>query len=105
MFDSIFKDGKVITVDLEESQCSKLAQVAHDSYARTISPVHTGADGDAIFVLVTGEVDVAPDALDALATEVVDRAVDEAVTGATPAYGPWAASQFDSYGEKEIARP
>ncbi|MBQ7263457.1 MAG: P1 family peptidase, partial [Synergistaceae bacterium] len=98
--------GCIVTnAKLDKSQCSKLAQVAHDGYAKTISPVHTGVDGDAIFVLATGEVEVAPDALGALATEVVGRAVNEAVTGAAPAYRLPAASQFDGQGRRKAPGP
>ena len=32
-----------------------MAQVAHDGLARSIRPVHTPFDGDALFVLATGE--------------------------------------------------
>jgi L-aminopeptidase/D-esterase-like protein len=39
---------------LTKVQAAKLAQMAHDGYARAIVPVHTGGDGDAIFALATG---------------------------------------------------
>ena len=35
-------------------QAQKMAQMAHDGYARAISPVHTPGDGDTIFSLATG---------------------------------------------------
>lgn len=87
--------GVLITnAKLDKTQCSKLAQIAHNGYARTIQPVHTSADGDSIFVLATGEVDVAPDCLGALATEVMGRAVNKAARAAAPAYGLKAACDF-----------
>lgn len=80
--------GCIITnARLNKDQCSKLASIAHNGYAKVINPVHTSADGDSIFVLATGEVEVAPDALGALATEVMARAVNRAVYKAQPAYG------------------
>ncbi|MDP9046159.1 MAG: P1 family peptidase [Pseudomonadota bacterium] len=39
---------------LTKSQACKLAQMAHDGYARAINPVHTQSDGDTIFGLATG---------------------------------------------------
>ena len=87
--------GVIITnAKLDKAQCSKLAQIAHNGYARTIQPVHTSADGDSIFVLATGEVEVAPDCLGALATEVMGRAVNKAAREAAPAYGLKAARDF-----------
>lgn len=93
MFDSIFKDSKVITVDPEDRVVDALGDVKDHDTGRTIARPLTE---DGLRLGDTAEVDVVPDALGSLATEVVGRAVDEAVTGATPAYGPWAASQFDS---------
>ena len=39
---------------LTKVQAQKMAQMAHDGYARAISPVHTPGDGDTIFSLATG---------------------------------------------------
>ena len=39
---------------LDKAGCRKLAQMAHDGLARTISPVHTPFDGDAVFAVATG---------------------------------------------------
>ena len=39
---------------LTKVQATKVAQMAHDGFARAISPIHTTADGDTIFVLATG---------------------------------------------------
>jgi L-aminopeptidase/D-esterase-like protein len=47
--------GVVATdADLTSDEVSYLARVAHDGLARTISPVHTMADGDTLFALATG---------------------------------------------------
>jgi L-aminopeptidase/D-esterase-like protein len=46
---------------LTKAQCSKLAQMAHDGLARTIDPIHTMLDGDAMFALATGRADRAGD--------------------------------------------
>jgi L-aminopeptidase/D-esterase-like protein len=39
---------------LTKAQANKLAQMAHDGFARSINPVHTMGDGDTIFALATG---------------------------------------------------
>ena len=39
---------------LTKTQATKLAQMAHDGFARAIWPVHTPADGDTVFALATG---------------------------------------------------
>jgi L-aminopeptidase/D-esterase-like protein len=46
----------VIVTDarLTKTQCSQVARMAHDGFARAISPVHTPVDGDAVFVLSCG---------------------------------------------------
>jgi L-aminopeptidase/D-esterase-like protein len=67
---------------LTKSQCAKLASMAHDGLARSVSPIHTPFDGDTIFALATGAA-VAPAAtlglLGVLAAEVTARAVRHAV--------------------------
>ena len=40
---------------LSKAGCQKLAGVAHDGFARALSPVHTAYDGDTVFALATGE--------------------------------------------------
>jgi L-aminopeptidase/D-esterase-like protein len=39
---------------MTKTQMSKVAQMAHDGFARSINPVHTPADGDTIFAAATG---------------------------------------------------
>jgi L-aminopeptidase/D-esterase-like protein len=76
---------------LTSEQINHLATCAHDGLARTIRPVHTMVDGDAIFALSTGVVTVdwrgSMLALACGAAEVVARAVIAAVVNATPAGG------------------
>lgn len=87
--------GCVITnAKLTKVQANKLASIAHNGYAKAINPVHTSVDGDTIFVMATGEVEVGPDALGALATEVMARAICRGVKAAEPAYGLKAAKDF-----------
>ena len=65
-------------------QATKLAQMAHDGYARAIYPSHLTVDGDAIFALSTGtrpgSVDL--NQLGALAAEAIAEAIVRAVRAA-----------------------
>ena len=66
-------------------QMAKIAQMAHDGYARAISPVHTMGDGDTIFALSTGTEKVQADvtAIGALAALVMSRAIVRAAMNAS----------------------
>ncbi|ULE31629.1 P1 family peptidase [Mycobacterium sp. IDR2000157661] len=46
---------------LSPAACRRVAVAAHDGLARTIRPCHTPLDGDTVFALATGAVEVAPD--------------------------------------------
>jgi len=69
---------------LSKAQTNKLASMAHDGLARSINPVHTASDGDALFALATGGSGKAGhlSVLGALAAEVTARAVLNAVRAA-----------------------
>jgi L-aminopeptidase/D-esterase-like protein len=68
-----------------KAQMTKIAQMAHDGYARSINPVHTMADGDTIFSMSTGTATVKADvsAIGAIAATVMARAVVRAAMQAT----------------------
>jgi L-aminopeptidase/D-esterase-like protein len=70
---------------LTKAQATKMAQMAHDGFARAIVPAHTTADGDAIFALATGTRAGAAnvDTIGALAAEAVADAIVRAVRAAT----------------------
>lgn len=87
--------GCVITnAKLDKCQCNKLASIAHNGFAQAIRPVHSTADGDTIFLMTTGEVEVGVDAVGALITECMGRAINRAALLAEPAYGLKAAKDF-----------
>jgi L-aminopeptidase/D-esterase-like protein len=69
---------------LTKAECQKIAQMAHDGFARTINPAHTMMDGDTIFALATGKVEKAANVtlLGALAAEAMAQAVVRAVKAA-----------------------
>lgn len=76
----------VIATDaiLTKAQAHRLAQVAHDGLARSINPVHTLSDGDALFTLGTGQSGKTAGmmVLGTLAAEVTARAVVRAIRAA-----------------------
>jgi len=76
----------VIATDaiLTKAQAHRLAQVAHDGLARSINPVHTLSDGDALFTLGTGQAGKTAGmmVLGTLAAEVTARAVVRAIQAA-----------------------
>lgn len=67
---------------LTKAQASKLAQMAHDGYARAIRPVHTMLDGDTIFSLATGRVEADLNQVGALAAQAMAQAILRAVQAA-----------------------
>jgi L-aminopeptidase/D-esterase-like protein len=70
---------------LTKVQATKLAQMAHDGYARALYPAHLTVEGDTIFALATGKhagpVDL--DQLGALAADAMAEAIVRAARAAT----------------------
>jgi L-aminopeptidase/D-esterase-like protein len=69
---------------LNKTEANKLAAMAHDGLSRSINPVHTATDGDALFAVATGGSGKPGHltVLGALAAEVTARAVLNAVRAA-----------------------
>jgi len=70
----IFTDAKIT-----REQANKLAGLAQNGLALSISPVHTLMDGDTMFVLANGQKEVDFNLLSVAVTEVVRQAVISAV--------------------------
>ena len=65
---------------LTKVQATKVAQMAHDGFARAIYPAHTMGDGDAIFALATGSIEGADvSRVGALGADVMAEAIVRAV--------------------------
>ncbi|MCL6580909.1 MAG: P1 family peptidase [Firmicutes bacterium] len=85
--------GVVATnAELTKAQARKVAQMAHDGWARTITPVHTMFDGDTIFALSYGRRKVRADvttvgclAAQAMAVAVKRAALEAEAAGGLPA--------------------
>ena len=75
---------------LTKVQANKVAQMAHDGFARAINPVHTLTDGDTIFALATGAAGRTANVtlIGALAAEVMATAIVRAVRAAVRLDGP-----------------
>ena len=87
--------GCIITnAKFNKAEATKISSVAHDGLARTIYPVHTQADGDALFTLATGKITAPLDLVSSIASQVAAQAIKNAVLQAKPAYGLPAASDF-----------
>ena len=72
--------GCVVTnARLRKPGVCRVADLAHTGIARSVSPVHTSLDGDALFALATGEVDASVDLVSELAARAVADAVREGV--------------------------
>lgn len=68
--------GVVVTdARLNKEQSNRVASVAHDGIARAVRPAHTMYDGDTMFCLATGAIAAPYDAVEAVAAEVVARAI------------------------------
>jgi len=70
---------------LTKAQAKKIADMAHDGYARAIYPVHTMVDGDTVFAVATGSMSGEPNMtlIGALAADVMAQAILRGVREAT----------------------
>ncbi|ERI94517.1 peptidase family T4 [Clostridiales bacterium oral taxon 876 str. F0540] len=80
--------GAVITNGkFTKTEMNKIASMAHNGYGRAIRPAHSMADGDTIFAMATGKVEVDINVVGLLATRVVEQAVINAVKNAESILG------------------
>src|SRR6185436_16927818 len=70
---------------LSKTDATRVAEMAHDGFARAIAPIHTPVDGDTIFALATGARPGAADVgqIGALAADVMADAILRAARQAT----------------------
>lgn len=72
---------------LTKANCNKISQMAHDGYARSISPVHTMNDGDTIFTLASSEVEADINLVGILAAKTISMSIANAIYSAENAGG------------------
>ena len=83
----------ITNAKLTKAQATKVAQMAADAYAHAIRPVHTTNDGDTVFVMATGEVEMPVDVVGILATRALCHAIADGARSAQTSHGiPGAAS-------------
>lgn len=75
-----------VNAKLTQAECKRVAMMAHDGLARAIRPIHTPVDGDTLYVISTGAVEMSDEAralvvaqLGSLAADCVARAVARGV--------------------------
>ncbi|HLF78129.1 MAG TPA: P1 family peptidase [Dehalococcoidia bacterium] len=93
---------------LTKEQANRLAVVAHDGLARAIRPAHTQGDGDTMFAMATGEVELHAMriiALEAMASLAVERAIVKAVLAATSLAGVPSRAEWRGLRQQDQARP
>jgi L-aminopeptidase/D-esterase-like protein len=93
---------------LTKEQTNRLATLAHDGFARAIRPCHTMSDGDTVFALATGAVEL-PErglrALEAFTPIAVERAIVKAARAATslagvPSAADWLSGKWAPRGRR-----
>jgi L-aminopeptidase/D-esterase-like protein len=72
---------------MSKTQANRVASMAHDGFARSIEPVHTANDGDAVFVMASGRLQVSADLIGILAARAVEAAIINAALDAEAAFG------------------
>jgi L-aminopeptidase/D-esterase-like protein len=87
---------------LTKTEARKVAEMAHDGYARAITPIHTPYDGDTIFSLATGSLGrpASVALVGSLAAEVVADAIVRAATRAGSLGGLPAARELGTIPER-----
>jgi L-aminopeptidase/D-esterase-like protein len=71
---------------LTKTETTKLADVAHDGLARAIRPAHSMFDGDTVFGLATGDVDLGDTPAAMRSTESRQRFVNQVLTAAADTF-------------------
>ena len=67
---------------LTKAEGNKVAEMAHNGYARSINPVHTMLDGDTIFTMATNSVKSDVNIVGTLAAEVMSMAITNGIMSA-----------------------
>ena len=87
--------GVILTnAKFQKSNLCKIADMAHDGYARSVRPVHTTADGDTIYAVSLGNLIADQDVVGSLSAYVISEAILKAIYSAESAYGYISASQI-----------
>jgi L-aminopeptidase/D-esterase-like protein len=80
---------------LTKSGANKVAQMAHDGFARVIEPVHTTIDGDVAFAVSAGDVEAETDVVGAWGARAMQEAILRAVRTAKGVPGIPSLSEYE----------
>lgn len=64
---------------LTKAEANKIAQMAHNGFAKSINPIHTMLDGDTIFTMATNKIKSDVNLIGTMAAEVMSRAISNSI--------------------------
>lgn len=64
---------------LNKAEANKVAEMAHNGFARSINPIHTMVDGDTIFTMSTNKVEGDLNLIGTMAAEVMSRSISNGI--------------------------
>lgn len=80
---------------LTKPEANKLAQMAHNGFAKSINPIHTMADGDTIFAMATNKVKSNINLIGTIAVEAMSQAITNAIYFAEGLNGQYSYSDIN----------
>ena len=72
---------------LTKAEANKIAEMAHNGFARSINPIHTMMDGDTIFTMGTNKIKSDVNLVGTIAAEVMSKAISNGICFAEKSHG------------------
>ena len=72
---------------LTKAEANKIAEMAHNGFARSINPIHTMMDGDTIFTMGTNKIRSDVNLIGTIAAEVMSKAISNGIYFAEKSHG------------------
>lgn len=64
---------------LNKGEANKVAQMAHNGFAKSINPIHTMLDGDTIFTMATNKIEADINLIGTMAAEAMSQGITNAI--------------------------